>query len=151
LLKHYFIVSIRNISRHKWSAVINIGGLSVGMVCCILILLFVQHELSYDKFHEKSNQIYRLVLERQGADRIKLDISSPALLAPALKNDFPRIINRHLDNSTSLKKIYLQPLNRIHFYSSQNYNLSSDGNINYTLLITAIAAQDNPIECIRYE
>ena len=52
-IKYYFIVSLRNISKHKLSAFFNISELSIGMICCILILLFVQHEYSYNKFHEK--------------------------------------------------------------------------------------------------
>jgi len=52
MLKNYLTVAVRNILRHKVYSFINIMGLAVGMVCCILILLWVQDEMSYDRFHE---------------------------------------------------------------------------------------------------
>jgi hypothetical protein len=49
MLKNYIIVAVRNILRHKVYSIINIAGLSVGMACTILILLWVQYELSFDR------------------------------------------------------------------------------------------------------
>jgi putative ABC transport system permease protein len=55
---NYFKIAIRNILRHKVYSFINIMGLAVGMACCILILLWVQDEMSYDRFHENADDIY---------------------------------------------------------------------------------------------
>lgn len=58
--KHYLKVAWRNLKRAKTFSLINIIGLSLGLTCSILILLFVKDELSFDRFHEKGQQIYRI-------------------------------------------------------------------------------------------
>ena len=60
MLKNYLIVTLRNFRKHKGYSSINIAGLAVGMTCSILILLWVRDELSFDRFHSKSDRIYRL-------------------------------------------------------------------------------------------
>jgi putative ABC transport system permease protein len=60
MLRNYFKIAFRNIIRHKAFATINIAGLAIGMACSIFILLWVQNELSYDKFHKNAGTIYRL-------------------------------------------------------------------------------------------
>ena len=60
MLKNYLKMAIRNILRHKVYSIINIAGLSVGMACTILILLWVRYELSYDRHHTNADRIYRL-------------------------------------------------------------------------------------------
>ena len=64
MFKNYLKVALRNIIKHKAVSFINILGLSVGMACFMLIMLFVQHELSVDKHHKNSDRIYRV----QGAN-----------------------------------------------------------------------------------
>ena len=61
MFKNYLKIALRNIVRHKLYSTINIAGLAVGMARCILILLWVQDELSYDKFHENADYIYRVI------------------------------------------------------------------------------------------
>ena len=60
MLRNYSKIAYRNIVRHKAFAAINIAGLAIGMACSIFILLWVQNELSYDKFHKNAGTIYRL-------------------------------------------------------------------------------------------
>ncbi|MFC5410251.1 ABC transporter permease [Larkinella bovis] len=60
MLKNYFKIAYRNLLRQKSFSLINIIGLTVGLTCCFLILLFVRHELSYDTFHQKFDRIYRI-------------------------------------------------------------------------------------------
>jgi putative ABC transport system permease protein len=84
MLKNSLKISFRAMKKHKGYSFINIFGLAAGMSCCILILLWVQKELSYDRFHENVDSIYRV---RSNG------ISQPAPLAPALKEDYPEIIN----------------------------------------------------------
>ena len=93
MFRHYFIVAVRNLLKKKSYSMINIIGLAIGIACCILILLYVQDELSFDQYHENVDQIYRLVLERHAAEKMSLDISTPPPLASALTNDFPQIIH----------------------------------------------------------
>jgi|SRR6218665_130283 len=61
MFKNYLKIAIRNIMRHKAFAMINIAGLTIGMTCSILILLWVRNEMSYDSFHENSNKLFRVV------------------------------------------------------------------------------------------
>ena len=61
MFKNYLIVSLRNMRRQKIHSCINISGLAVGITCCLLALLFVQDEFSFDRFHEKTDRIYRVL------------------------------------------------------------------------------------------
>ena len=90
MLRNYLKIAFRNIKKHKIYSLINILGLAVGMAVCLLIYLWVHNELSFDKYHEKAGQIYRVgpVVE---ASKIKLSWSPPPLAA-ALKNDFPEVL-----------------------------------------------------------
>jgi len=84
MLRNYFKIAIRNIVRHKAFAIINIAGLAIGMACSIFILLWVQNELSYDKFHKNASTIYRL----PGGGATNSGPMVPELKAkiPAIKN-----------------------------------------------------------------
>ncbi|MCH8874751.1 ABC transporter permease [candidate division KSB1 bacterium] len=61
MFKNYLKISFRNLWKYKGYSVINLAGLATGMACFILILLWVQDELSYDKFHENTNRLFRVV------------------------------------------------------------------------------------------
>ena len=61
MLKNYATIAIRRLWREKGYAFINVVGLAVGLACCLLIGLFVRDELSYDRFHEKPDRIFRIV------------------------------------------------------------------------------------------
>ena len=61
MFKNFAKVALRNLLRHKAFSAINIAGLAIGIGSCVIILLWVQDELSYDKFHEKAERIYRVV------------------------------------------------------------------------------------------
>ena len=60
MIKNYFKIALRNLVRHKSFSLINIVGLSVGMICFILIGLWINDELSFDKYNENYSQIYRM-------------------------------------------------------------------------------------------
>jgi len=91
MLKNYYTIALRNLKKHKGFSTINIAGLSTGMAACILILLWVQDELSFDRFHVNAHDLYRVVLEEQYANRVGYwpVISIP--VGPALKANFPEI------------------------------------------------------------
>ena len=92
MLNNYLKVAVRNILRHKIYTTINITGLSVGMACTILILLWVQYELSYDRYHENADQIYRLGLKLQ-TSKIKESIASNGVPAgPIFEKRFPEVL-----------------------------------------------------------
>ncbi|MFC2158377.1 ABC transporter permease, partial [Acidobacteriota bacterium] len=63
MFKNYIKVAVRNILKHKGYSLLNVVGLSIGMACCLLILLYVQDELSFDRYHEKGDRIFRVIEE----------------------------------------------------------------------------------------
>lgn len=87
MIWNYFKIAWRNIKNSKSFSFLNIIGLSVGMCCSILILLWVQNEISYDKFHSDSESIYRFTAN---VNDFKAAVS-PAGMGPDLKKDLPEI------------------------------------------------------------
>ena len=91
MLKNYFKISMRNTRRHKGYSFINIAGLAIGMVCTILILLWIQDELSYDKFHENGDNIYRIIVEdEQGLQSAG---TCPIPLGPHSEQVYPEVLD----------------------------------------------------------
>ncbi|MCP4724678.1 MAG: FtsX-like permease family protein [bacterium] len=94
MLKNYITVSVRNLRKNKFFSIINVSGLSVGIASCILILLFVQNELSYDSFHENSDKLYRITGNLKMSGQPEANIaSSPHSVGPMFKNEFPEVVN----------------------------------------------------------
>jgi ABC-type antimicrobial peptide transport system permease subunit len=93
MIKNYLKIAYRNIFRHKGYSFINITGLAVGMACCVLILLWVQDELSFDRFHENAEDIYLVYQDIKFTDHQTKWAITQGPLAPSLKADFPEIIN----------------------------------------------------------
>ena len=91
MLKNYLIVAFRNIKRHQGYSFINIAGLAIGMAACLLLFLWVQDELSYDRYHEKADQIYRVVSQYEVEGHVNRFAMTPAPLGPALVNEFPEV------------------------------------------------------------
>jgi len=93
MVKNYLKITIRNIRKHKGYSFINISGLAVGMACCILILLWIKDELSFDRFHENTDVIYRVTEHQYNSSGDYFPVAvTPWPLADALKNDFPEIV-----------------------------------------------------------
>jgi putative ABC transport system permease protein len=92
MFKNYLKVALRNLKKYKFFSFINIAGLAIGMACCILILLWVQDEVSYDRFHEQSDNIYRVIVENHSTDQVYDQWQTPGPLASTLKEEFPEII-----------------------------------------------------------
>jgi len=91
MLRNYFKVAIRNMIKRKGYTLLNILGLAVGMTVCLIIVLFVQGELSYDNFHLKGDRIYRLVLERKYPGRSTSYAIIPYSTGEAMQKEFPEI------------------------------------------------------------
>lgn len=92
MIKNYLKIAFRNIYRNKVYSFINIFGLAVGIACSILILLWVQEELSYDDFHEKGDQIYQAYLKGIKNDEIGFQSTTSPLIASILKNEYPEVV-----------------------------------------------------------
>jgi predicted permease len=89
MIKNYLKIAFRNIIRHKAFAAINIAGLAIGMACSIFILLWVQNELSYDRFNKNANEIYRIAA-RAGDFKVAIN---PAPMVADLQAKMPVIKN----------------------------------------------------------
>ncbi len=93
MFKNYLKVALRNLRKNKGYSIINIAGLAAGMAVCILIMLWVQDEISYDRFNTHADQIYRVCFsDLWSGNRVKFS-STPTGIGPALKQDFPDIID----------------------------------------------------------
>jgi putative ABC transport system permease protein len=91
MLKNYLITALRNISRNPVFSVINIAGLAIGMACSILILMWVYHELSYDRFHPGHQRIKRIAFDLQFGETTMMGPVAMAPLAGVLKTAFPEV------------------------------------------------------------
>ncbi len=93
MIINFFKVAFRNLLRSKGFSFINITGLAVGMASAILILLWIQNELSYDKFYSKSDRIYRL----NNRDKFNGDLwawsTTPKILGPTIEHENPEVEN----------------------------------------------------------
>ncbi len=93
MIKNYIKIALRNLTRHKGYSLINIAGLAIGIACCILILLWVQDELSFDRFHKNGDNIYRVIQDINFTDHSTTWAITQGPLGPSLKEDFPEIVN----------------------------------------------------------
>ena len=92
MFKNYLKVALRNIIRYKGYSFINIAGMAIGIACCILIFLYVQDELSYDRYHEKSQRTYRVTTRGVvGGNEFDMAISS-APLGATMVREFPEVM-----------------------------------------------------------
>ena len=91
MFRNYLTIAIRNLLRHKGYSAINVLGLAIGIACCILIMLYVQDELSYDRYHEKHVRIYRLAESATIAGRPIEAAVTPPPWAPVLAEEYPEI------------------------------------------------------------
>lgn len=94
MIYNYIKIAFRNIIRNKVYSFINIFGLSIGLACSILIILFVKNEISYDSFHKNADSIFRLSLfENYSKDDQHFNSITPARFGPELKSYYPEIEN----------------------------------------------------------
>jgi putative ABC transport system permease protein len=92
MFRNYFKIAIRNLWRNKGLSFINIFGLAAGMACSLLIFLFVTDELSYDRFNNNSDRIFRVVKDFVNSDGSHLpDATTPPAAAPAIQKEIPGI------------------------------------------------------------
>src|SRR5579862_2867365 len=91
MIKNFFKVAFRNLFRNKGFSIINISGLVVGMSSAILILLWIQNELSYDRFYKDQDRLYEVWGNDVYDGQIKSGTATPEIMSPVLKNDVPQI------------------------------------------------------------
>jgi len=91
MFKNYFKVAFRNLFRNKGFSIINISGLAVGMASAMLILLWIQNEMSYDQFHEKKDRIYEAWNRASFSGKLNCWNTTPKILSRTLEKDFPEV------------------------------------------------------------
>lgn len=91
MFRNYLATAIRHLLRYKGYSAINVLGLAVGITSCILIMLYVQDELSYDQHHEKKERIYRLVKSDTADGKTNESAFTPPSWAPVLAMEYPEI------------------------------------------------------------
>jgi len=93
MFSNYIKIAWRNLIRNKKFTITNLLGLTIGITCSIFIFLWVQDELSYDKFHKNYDNIYQVMANRNFSGQVMTDNSMVFPLAPALKKTYPQIRN----------------------------------------------------------
>lgn len=92
MIKNNIVSSFRFLRRNKGYALINIFGLTLGFASFLFILLFVNHELSFDQFHQNKDQVYRINFSYQdNAGNVTTLVNSPPALAPGIAGKFPEL------------------------------------------------------------
>ena len=102
MLRSYLRTALRNILRHKISSLINICGLALGLTCVFLIALYLQNELSFDKYHKNHERIYRLI---NYTENMPGTVQVYPLIGPKLVEDYPQV-----EKATRFFKHWYQPL-----------------------------------------
>lgn len=92
MFKNYIKIGVRNILKHKGYSLLNVVGLSIGMACCLLILLYVQDELSFDRYHEKADRIFRVIEEVRLEGVGEESSSMPFPTGDALPLEYPEAV-----------------------------------------------------------
>ena len=90
---NYLKIMVRNVKKNIGYSAINVVGLAIGLACCLLILLWVQDELSFDRFHENKDQLVCMIRQEVGAKDETESVAVPFALAPILKKEFPEILD----------------------------------------------------------
>jgi len=91
MFKSYFKITWRNLWKNKTFSFINLLGLAVGMACVLLIYLWVNDELSIDKFHKNDSRLFQVMENRVNADGILTSETTSGPMAKALKEDMPEV------------------------------------------------------------
>ena len=91
MLRNYLTVALRNLSRHKSYTLLNLAGLTLGIVCCIVVFVLVRFELSFDDFHSEKESIYRVVRHTTSDEGVSTDRGVAFAMAKVLREESSRV------------------------------------------------------------
>ncbi|TDH28784.1 ABC transporter permease [Segetibacter sp. 3557_3] len=91
MIRHYIKIAFRNLWKKKTFSLINIIGLSIGLTCCLLMAIYIRHELSYDHFQEKGDRIVRVIMEYSFGGAIQKGNFTSTKVAPSFSRNFPEV------------------------------------------------------------
>src|SRR6188474_1251876 len=89
MIKNYLKIAFRNLWKSKVFSIINIAGLAIGMASAVLILLWIQNEMSHDKFHAKGDRIYTASNRDKFNGQVWAWSTTPKILGPTIKLQYP--------------------------------------------------------------
>ena len=163
MIRNYLKIAFRNFYKQKLYTAINITCLVLGMSCFMLIMLYVIYELSFDRYHEKANRIYRIA-RSSDTDYMgrKGRALTPPPLAPQIVEEFPEVESaaRFTRTSVQVKKDDMKFFETLFFADSETFNIFSlplvEGDLKvalvnpYSILLSERIAEkyfgnDNPI------
>jgi len=101
MIKNYLVLFVRNMVRYKTFSLINVFGLTLGIACFSVIIVFAEFEFSFDKFHRQSGNVYRIVKDFANNEGLRIpDATTPPALSAKLRADVPEVesITRFLPN-----------------------------------------------------
>jgi putative ABC transport system permease protein len=125
MIRNYFKIAFRNLTKYKFISFINLFGLTIGLTCCLLITIFILNELSYDKYNKNADHIYRVTRSfnnEDGVVSLNLSTISPPF-GYYMPTDFPEIkkMTRLLDNGITPMKYEEKKFNEKNiFFSDEN-------------------------------
>lgn len=93
MLKNLFVIALRNITKDKTSSAINILGLTIGITCSLFLIMYIMHELSYDRYHKDAANIYRVVSQIKEPDNEFTWSVAQIPLADELRDNYPEVKN----------------------------------------------------------
>ncbi len=105
MFKNYVKIAIRNLLRNKLYSFLNIAGLAIGIACCVLILLYVQDELSFDRFHEKADRIFRVNSHFFISERTMHFATTAHVQGQMFKDEYPEVENYVRFNQYGLRRV----------------------------------------------
>lgn len=91
MVEHYLKVTFRHIRKHLLISILNIAGLAIGIACFVLIMLYVNHELNYDRFNEHFNDIYRIAVDAKIGNTVIRQTYTPAPMPAAMYDEYPEV------------------------------------------------------------
>lgn len=91
MIKNYFLIALRNIRKHTFFSLINILGMTTGITACLLIVLFVVDEISYDQFNKKADRMYRINLNASIGGQSVSSATTCPIMATTLVAEFPEV------------------------------------------------------------
>lgn len=92
MFKNYLKLTLRNLAGSKGFSLINLTGLAIGMACCIILMPYIQYEMSFDGYHQNADEIFRLFVEREtrGVEFRWGDSNAPS--GPTLRDEYPEVL-----------------------------------------------------------
>ena len=127
MLKNYLLISLRTLAKNRAYSFINIAGLTVGMACCLVIYVVVQHETQYDQFHSNADEIYRVNVHWQSPEFDFENALTSAPFAPTLEATFPAI-EQSVRLTPNTEKVLLRAGNT-RLYALENRMIFADPSV----------------------